>query len=292
MGRFIGDGWTNENDVCICGHINENEEILKCIEDININFGLPNVFNKRIVMECNRVDYSIFSKELRDVFLLLFGKDSYTKKIPEFVFRLKKEFISSLLRGLYDSDGYRRGNTQQLTTTSNYLSFQVPILEGYLGNTPSLRLNKSDKPFWSIEYGIDEKVKREKLIKNMEGNVIYPIQKIEIERFKRGKERVYDLTVEDDNSFVVGLSAVHNCHRIGQKDTVFIYPMVVKGTIDEYVFNMIEKKRIEITKALDNEDYHSNVEESILAELLAMLREKYGKKKEESDKKDDADPAE
>jgi SWI/SNF-related matrix-associated actin-dependent regulator 1 of chromatin subfamily A len=77
------------------------------------------------------------------------------------------------------------------------------------------------------------------------------------------------------------------CHRIGQKDTVFIYPMVVKGTIDEYVFNMIEKKRIEITKALDNEDYHSNVEESILAELLAMLREKYGKKKEDSDKKDE-----
>lgn len=80
------------------------------------------------------------------------------------------------------------------------------------------------------------------------------------------------------------------CHRIGQKDTVFIYPMVVKGTIDEYVFNMIEKKRIEITKALDNEDYHSNVEESILAELLAMLREKYGKKKEDSDKNDDVEP--
>lgn len=81
------------------------------------------------------------------------------------------------------------------------------------------------------------------------------------------------------------------CHRIGQKDTVFIYPMVVKDTIDEYVFGMIEKKRIEITKAIDNEDYHSNVEESILAEILAMLREKYGKNKEKTDKKDgDGEP--
>jgi SNF2 family DNA or RNA helicase len=70
------------------------------------------------------------------------------------------------------------------------------------------------------------------------------------------------------------------CHRIGQKNSVNIYPMVVKGTIDEYVFGMIEKKRIEITKALDNEDYHSNVEESILAEILEMLRQKYGKKKD------------
>jgi SWI/SNF-related matrix-associated actin-dependent regulator 1 of chromatin subfamily A len=72
-------------------------------------------------------------------------------------------------------------------------------------------------------------------------------------------------------------------HRIGQKDTVFIYPVIVKDTIDEYVFNMIEKKRIEITKVLDNEDYQSNVEESVLSEVLAMLREKYGKKKDQGD---------
>lgn len=70
-------------------------------------------------------------------------------------------------------------------------------------------------------------------------------------------------------------------HRIGQKDTVFIYPVIIKGTIDEYVFAMIEKKRIEITKVLDNEDYHSNVEESVLSEVLEMLRRKYGKKKDE-----------
>lgn len=69
-------------------------------------------------------------------------------------------------------------------------------------------------------------------------------------------------------------------HRIGQKDTVFIYPVIIKDTIDEYVFNMIERKRVEITKVLDNEDYQSNVEESVLSEVLAMLRKKYGKDKD------------
>lgn len=69
-------------------------------------------------------------------------------------------------------------------------------------------------------------------------------------------------------------------HRIGQKDTVFIYPVIIKDTIDEYVFNLIEKKRVEITKVLDNEDYQSNVEESVLSEVLEMLRKKYGKNKE------------
>lgn len=67
------------------------------------------------------------------------------------------------------------------------------------------------------------------------------------------------------------------CHRIGQKDTVFIYPLIVKDSIDEHIFNMIEKKRKEITKVMDNEDYKSNVDETVLSEVLAFLRKKYSK---------------
>lgn len=66
-------------------------------------------------------------------------------------------------------------------------------------------------------------------------------------------------------------------HRIGQKDTVFIYPLIIKGSIDEHVFNIIEKKRVEVTKVIDNEDYVSNVDESVLSEILSILRKKYKK---------------
>lgn len=66
-------------------------------------------------------------------------------------------------------------------------------------------------------------------------------------------------------------------HRIGQKDTVFIYPFIIKDSIDEHVFNMIEKKRKEINKVMDNEDYKSNVDESVLSEVLAFLKKKYKK---------------
>lgn len=66
-------------------------------------------------------------------------------------------------------------------------------------------------------------------------------------------------------------------HRIGQKDTVFIYPLIVKGTIDEHVFNIIEKKRVEITKVIDNEDYVSKVDETVLSEILSVLKKKYKK---------------
>lgn len=66
-------------------------------------------------------------------------------------------------------------------------------------------------------------------------------------------------------------------HRIGQKDTVFIYPLIVKGSIDEHVFNIIENKRVEVTKVIDNEDYVSKVDESVLSEILAILKKKYKK---------------
>jgi SWI/SNF-related matrix-associated actin-dependent regulator of chromatin subfamily A-like protein 1 len=76
--------------------------------------------------------------------------------------------------------------------------------------------------------------------------------------------------------------ATDRIHRIGTKNTVFIYPLIGKGTIDEMVFDKIEDKRSEINKVIDNEDYKSSVDESVLSEILSQLKGKYGRKKEGS----------
>lgn len=64
-------------------------------------------------------------------------------------------------------------------------------------------------------------------------------------------------------------------HRIGQKDTVFIYPLIFNDTLDQYVFDVIESKRKEIVKALDNEDYESDISESVLSDVIKKLKNKY-----------------
>ena len=66
-------------------------------------------------------------------------------------------------------------------------------------------------------------------------------------------------------------------HRIGQKDIVNIYPVIFRDTIDEAVFSTIESKRREINKVIDNEDYQSEVSESVLSDVLKMLKDKYKK---------------
>jgi SNF2 family DNA or RNA helicase len=67
------------------------------------------------------------------------------------------------------------------------------------------------------------------------------------------------------------------CHRIGQKDVVNIYPAIFPDTIDDYVYSSIEGKRKEIVKVMDNEDYKSNVGESILSEVIQKIKEKHKK---------------
>jgi SWI/SNF-related matrix-associated actin-dependent regulator 1 of chromatin subfamily A len=64
-------------------------------------------------------------------------------------------------------------------------------------------------------------------------------------------------------------------HRIGQKDTVNIYPFIFMDTLDQYVFDVIESKRKEIVKALDNEDYESDISESVLTDVINKLKNKY-----------------
>lgn len=70
---------------------------------------------------------------------------------------------------------------------------------------------------------------------------------------------------------------VDRLHRITQKDVVNAYPMIFPETIDEYVYNLIESKRTEIVKVLDNEDYKSNVGNSVLGEVIEIIKKKHGK---------------
>jgi intein/homing endonuclease len=273
FGRYVGDGHVNNHQVSICGHIKEYQEVLNCINTIKNEF---NILNHTEYKRDNKVEMYISSIELRNNFKIWFGEGAYNKSIPDFIFHLDKFLIKSFLDGYYGADGYKRKNTQQASTVSKYLFYQIIFLEGLLGNTPSLRFNDNAK-CWSVEYSLQDKIKRKMLIKNHNGNIIYPIQEIKNYKPKRIDERVYDLTIEDDESFIVGLSTVHNCHRIGQKNVVNIYPLIFPDTIDDYIFSAIEGKRKEIVKVIDNEDYTSNINESVLSEVIEKIKEKHGK---------------
>jgi hypothetical protein len=64
-------------------------------------------------------------------------------------------------------------------------------------------------------------------------------------------------------------------HRIGQKNFCNIYIPVLKGTIDEMVFFLVESKRKELSLAIDNKVYERNRNQSFISDLINNFRQKY-----------------
>lgn len=65
--------------------------------------------------------------------------------------------------------------------------------------------------------------------------------------------------------------------RIGQKNAVNAYLFICKDTIDEYIFNLIESKRNEITQVIDGEQYESDINQNIINDLIKIIKNKHKK---------------
>jgi SWI/SNF-related matrix-associated actin-dependent regulator 1 of chromatin subfamily A len=70
---------------------------------------------------------------------------------------------------------------------------------------------------------------------------------------------------------------IYRILRIGQKNAVNAYYFIYKDTIDEYVFDLIESKRAELSQVIDGEKYESDINQSIINDLIAKIKAKHGK---------------
>lgn len=65
---------------------------------------------------------------------------------------------------------------------------------------------------------------------------------------------------------------VDRVHRISQTEKVNVYYPLFNNTIDFKVFNLVEDKKKEIVKVLDNEDYKTKIDDSTINELVNSLK--------------------
>jgi SNF2 family DNA or RNA helicase len=65
--------------------------------------------------------------------------------------------------------------------------------------------------------------------------------------------------------------------RIGQKNAVNAYFFVYKDTIDEYVFDLCESKKAELSQVIDGKKYESDIDQSIIKELIEIIKNKHKK---------------
>lgn len=231
IGRYIGDGW------CTCGKYNSNgynkldRRVILCCdrtdeqELIDIKNKINNIFNYSVSISKSTYNIRIKDNEILYNFLQLFGKYADKKHLTKMIIDLPPDLLKSFLDGYFSADGYfnKKLNLQTFITVSENLAYDLmqciykvykkscymyirqaheSMCEGRkiftkkayeCGFTPHYRKKNKGKSFY--EYGYMW-VKVSSLIKN------------------NNQMNVYNLAVNETNTYNVYNHIVHNCGNI------------------------------------------------------------------------------
>jgi intein/homing endonuclease len=271
FGFFIAEGWAIEKNinksatVNVCQKIDNKKMYDASVYIINIIKESFNIKSHNEYIDKNNCKTcTIYSKNLAINFNSWFGKGVKNKQLPYWVDELNDEQLENLLEGYYHGDGYKRKNTQEAVTVSPKLGSQLIRYNANLGRGVCLKI--VDEVYYDIEYTNDLNNKLKRVYK-IGDYITFPIKSLHISKPKRGEERVYDLSVEDDHSFIVGNYNVHNCYRIGQKNDVNVYYQLFSDTVSIRMWETLKSKK-NIINTILGETNIENETEILMDKLL------------------------
>ena len=214
MGRYVADGWHRKHGGIVIAvpdvKLEEFENRVDGLFDYNIS-------KERTA---NKVHIPI--KEL-SLFTEQFGYYAHSKKISAEVLNLPVELLKSFIEGYFSGDGsYSEINKlYKCTTTSEELIYGIGQCIAKVYHRP-YSIYKENRPDTSViegrtvnqrdTYSLTFKMTTGKQDKAFyeDGHIWFPFNGLEND----GKETVYDIEVEDDHSFTVFNTIVHNCQDI------------------------------------------------------------------------------
>lgn len=281
FGFYIAEGWSIDNDVhnqkksstVNIGQKIDNKKMYDASEYIIEIFKNNFLIDKHSSYIKNNVKTcTIHSKNLAKNFNKWFGVGSENKKLPHWVNELNENQLTHLLNGYFHGDGYHRKNTQNMVTTSPLLCSQLIIYNANLGRPVSLRIVKpkesNNKTAYYVEYNTSNEISYRNRIRKIDDYIVFPINSITKRKSPHNDERVYDISVEDDHSFVVNVFNVHNCYRYGQKNSVLVYYPIFENTIEKIIYNILQKKKNIIDQVMGDGEYSESFSRELLNEIL------------------------
>ena len=222
MGYFVGDGWiqdTEKADGRLCHTIrfaiNNKDE--RDIVD-NISQVLPITDKLTNTGKCKKFGCSDF---IWYSILKQFGKYAHGKRIPEWVQDAPIEFIEQFVEGYKRADGcIKKSGATSFTTVSYDLAFGLQRLYlklGYIFGVEKTIRSKTcviqgrtvnQRDTYCVR-GYTRKMLRNQSSFIENGYAWYPPFKIEKQEAENTS--VYNFEVENDNSYIVANTIVHNC---------------------------------------------------------------------------------
>lgn len=221
MGRYVGDGWTRCDDkhkaVVICFSDRNEESILDAAKQAGFRF------TKTRERTCGRI--TINSCELME-FVDRYGHGAANKRIDGETISLPKHLLAAFLGGVIHSDGCYDKKTKELkiTSVSRELVYGIQQVIAKVQSRPS-RIYKCKRPStcviegrtvnqldtYTIQWHTDPRKQDHAFFEG--GHVWFPCNGVkDTDRC----EFVYNMEVDEDNSYTANGVMVHNCQSISQ----------------------------------------------------------------------------
>lgn len=220
VGRFLGDGWVRKkiypepfkkdrHEVRICCAHNEIEDLKEKLGDL---------FNYTVCNERTTKKIVISNKELT-LFMEQFGKGAKQKHLTNTIYNLPIKYLKEVFKGMMDSDGFYKNGLGTYATVSKELAYGFAYILKRLGYTydityyerPEKHIIEGRVVNQSATYTVrfrDAKGIRQSFFENdILWNPVRKTEKVNLEK----SIFVYNLEVEEDNSYTVENVIVHNC---------------------------------------------------------------------------------
>lgn len=191
--------------------------------------------NPRIYKEKNVTNVNINSRVLGEVMKYICPGDCYSKLIDHEILFSNEEFLRGFIVGMFNGDGHKRKNLATLQLANKNLVYQVKLALSYFGINSSFLMPKRPKTsvikgkavnlssiwrlnihgsnfrtFMNIFYGKEYKSTKYNRSKVFCEKRVCKNEIIE-NTFVDYTGRVYNIEVEEDNSYSLPNATVHNC---------------------------------------------------------------------------------
>ena len=212
IGRYMGDGWCRaQGGIIICCAHDELDEVTQRIDKL---------FNYSVVKERTVYKIHIPIKELSE-FVAQFGSGALNKHLTNTILDLPTNLLKAFLHGYISADGCFVNGLNKVTSTSRELIYGIAQCVAKVYRTP-YRVYCTKRPKkCTIEgrvvnqHNTYELVWKEQICKQdkaffEDGFIWFPISKISEDI----PQNVYDIEVENNHSFTVQNTIVHNCQDL------------------------------------------------------------------------------
>ena len=225
VGRWLGDGWVRDEirperpnnqrfaTIFLCDSKDKEQELIQTVKKISDRFSME---------YCETVVKIRFnSRLLCDWLTENFGRCAINKKIPSFVYSLAQDYRESILRGILDSDGHKvKDDNYTISSISKSLILGIRLLAESLGYTTSISFCKRNSKCVIQGRTVNQHdtysihiIKSTTRVTGM----YYETHRWYLCRSATPtgiKKTVYNLSVDEDESYIADSIVVHNCQSL------------------------------------------------------------------------------